>query len=155
MSLKAAVSLALSRDRGRDTTRDSQRSQDENAVSVSLLGEPSPETPRATSTIAVIQAAPEQAADEAADRAAIAADTWPGPRPDRPGEPPADLVGRLAAALAVERSCQRMTDRDRALRYFRSEALRRLMRLDPLAPGLLVGEAERHAGAPGSSPHGG
>ena len=80
-----------------------------------------------------------------ADRAAIAADTWPGGHRPATTEPPADMVGRLAQALAAPRPWQRVVgDPAPALAYFRAQPRNRLARLDGLARGLLV-QAEEAA----------
>jgi hypothetical protein len=82
--------------------------------------------------------------DVRADHAAIMADTWPNGPPPRT-EPPADLVQRLAVALAAPRPWQRMTDPEKALAYFRAQGRRRLAPLDPLARWLLVQAEEAEA----------
>jgi hypothetical protein len=84
------------------------------------------------------------ALDVLADRDAIAAE---GVTSDlTPTTPPADLVERLAAAMAAPRPWQRIEgDPAPALAYFRGQAHRRLERLDPLARGLLVQAAEAEA----------
>jgi hypothetical protein len=78
--------------------------------------------------------------DVAAERKAIAADRWPPERlSPAPTEPPAELVERLADALAA-RPGHRITNRDQAMPYFRAEVRRRLtLTNDPLARGLLAG----------------
>lgn len=89
-------------------------------------------------------ASPDQAEDELRDRAAVAADCWPANPPQHP-PPPAELVERLAKALAAPRPWQRVTDPVQAADYFAGEARRRLARLDPLSRGLLVAACEREA----------
>jgi hypothetical protein len=84
------------------------------------------------------------APDVLADRAAIAAEV-PG-RTAAPSIPPADMVERLAVAMAVPRPWQRIEgDPAPALAYFRGQARRRLDALDGLARGLLVQAAEAEA----------
>ena len=85
-----------------------------------------------------------EAPDVQADRAAIAAEGLN--EPFTPSVPPADLVERLAAAMAAPRPWQRIEgDPAPALAYCRGEARRRLDRLDGLARGLLVQAAEAEA----------
>jgi hypothetical protein len=87
-----------------------------------------------------------------ADHAAIMADAWPNGQPART-DPPADLVQRLAVAMAAPRPWRRVTDPVIGLAYFRGQAHRRLEPLDPLARGLLVqaeeADARRHGGQAG------
>ncbi len=87
--------------------------------------------PPAAAALAGAYAAP----DVLADRQAIAEE--PPARPVPPSAPPPELVERLAAALAVDRPWQRSTG-PAAAGYWRSQARRRLDRLDPAARGLLV-----------------
>lgn len=84
------------------------------------------------------------APDVLADRDAIAAE---GVTSDQtPTTPPADLVERLAAAMAAPRPWQRIEgDPAPALAYFRGQVRRLLERLDPVARGLLVQAAEAEA----------
>ncbi len=85
-----------------------------------------------------------EASDVLADREAIAAEE-PG-RVAPPSTPPADLVERLAAAMAAPRPWQRVAgDPAPALAYFMGQARRRLAPLDGLARGLLVQAAEDEA----------
>ncbi len=79
------------------------------------------------------------APDGLADREAIAAEE-PG-RVAPPSTPPADLVERLAAAMAAPRPWQRVAgDPAPALAYFMGQARRRLAPLDGLARGRPVPE---------------
>ncbi len=85
-----------------------------------------------------------EASDVLADREAIAAEE-PG-RVAPPSIPPADLVERLALAMAAPKPWQRIEgDPAPALAYFQGQARRRLDRLDPLARGLLVQATEAEA----------
>jgi hypothetical protein len=86
-----------------------------------------------------------------ADRAAIMADGWPAGAPART-EPPADLVERLAGAMAQPKPWQHITDRERAMSHFMADARRRLAALDPLARGLLVQAEEAKAVSGGEKP---
>ena len=80
------------------------------------------------------------------DSAYIRRDQWPEGGPPAVTEPPADLVERLAQAMAAPRPWQRVVgDPAPALAYFRGEARRRLDRLDPLARGMLVQAEEAEA----------
>ncbi len=66
--------------------------------------------------------------------------------PAAPAGPPADLVERLAAALATDRPWQRVTEAAKALPYLKQQARQRLVPLDGQARGLLV-QAEEAAAA--------
>lgn len=55
-----------------------------------------------------------------------------------PTDPPADLVERLACAMARPRRWQRIVDPERDLAYYQVGARHRLAALDPLARGLLL-----------------
>jgi hypothetical protein len=85
------------------------------------------------------------APDVQADRAAIAAEE-PGRVSLRPTPPPAELVKRLALAMAAPKPWQHIEgDPALAMAYFRGMARNRLAPLDGLARGLLVQAAEAEA----------
>ncbi len=92
----------------------------------------------------------EQTADEAADRAAIAGAGEAKPAPEQSTEALEALVNRLAAAMA-RKPGQRITDPERAARYFQGEARRRLLVTDdPVVRGLLVSSFEAARGFNGA-----
>jgi hypothetical protein len=157
-SLKALAAKVLRRDKTQDSQRDTPG---ERSVGVSHSGYDG-ETPARDVEISPLgeplsRSAENRAAGEPLERydapapmrAGVSQCLTPLGRDSETVVADADLVERLARALAAPRPWQRVTDQDRALDYFRGEAKRRLSLLpDPKAQAAMVARDEVAVGAP-------